>query len=383
MSIKRLLSNLVIGAMDSYSKHMYNHTFDVEYKAAARFLAKHPQPELSQADKDEIDRYWRKFGFKYPDYTWFQMFYGVSDIHDPRFIPDFLAWPPIYWHYNDKTCFAGWVDKNLATHLVPNIKFTTDLAHIYRGKVYDKDWNYCPNEHLPELCNSIYEEIKNDNMFVLKQTRSTSEAKGVKFIEIEKPEDILTAITQNITPDHVLQRCIRQSSFMSQFCESSINVFRVNTWRHNGKIEVLPSTTLRYGVEGVHTDVTFINGEHTAYSVGINPDGTLNNKFVALSGKSQAPKNFKDPVIPNYEAILDMAKRGHESLFPFDFVGWDIALDQDNNPVCIEYNLYRPGTTIYQYANGPLAGEFTDELLSFLNEGDNLERFIPKKYRTR
>jgi len=382
MSIRRLLSRMTTGAMDFYSQRMYVHTFDVEYRAAATFLKRHPQPGLSQGDKEEIDRYWRQFGIKYPDYTWFEMYYGVTGIHDPRFIPDWLAWPPIYWHYNDKTCLAGWEDKNLAPHLIPDIAFPIDLVHIYRGKVYDKDWNYCAPDDIHRLSKDIFEEIQDDGCIVLKATRSTQASKGVKLLTVNSPEDIATAISNNLGVDHVLERFLKQSSFTMQFCTSSVNIFRVVTWRHQGRIDVL-KVCVRYGIEGHNTDITYVNGQEILHAVGIDSEGMINGRFVSLDGNAPVPEHYHDPQVPNLEAVIAMAKRGHQSLYPFDLVGWDIALDQDNNPLCVEYNLFRPGTIVYQFTSGPLAGDLTDEFLEFLNMGDNLEKFIPKKYRTR
>ena len=380
MIIRRQLADLFTNMMDSYSNIMYNHRFDVDYKSAARFLAKNPQPELSQQDKDAIDNYWKKFGIKYPDYTWFQMFYGVTGMHDPRFIPDIFAYPPIFTHYNDKSCIAAWEDKNLFDQLIPAIKFPPVLAHIYKGNVYDKQWNYYSDDRLQQLCDSIFEEIRDHHSFILKPTKATHAGKNVRLITVDKPEDIMTAITQSRKFDCILQHRLQQSAFMEQFCSTSVNIFRVVTWRHKGKIEVL-TVGIRYGLEGHHTDITYIDGEEIMNAVGVNHDGTVNKRFVTLSGNSHMPEHFHQEKIPNFDAVIDMAKRGHHYLHPFDVVGWDITLDQDNNPICIEYNLNRPGTKIYQFANGPLAGDLTDEFLGFLLRDDNLKKKFPAKYR--
>jgi len=378
MIIRRQLSDLFNNMMVSYSKHMYNHRFDVDYKSAARFLAKHPQPELSQEDKDAIDQYWRKFGIKHPDYSWYQMFYGVTGIHDPRFIPDIFAYPPILNYYNDKSSILGWEDKNLFDQLIPAIKFPPVLAHIYKGNVYDKQWNYYSDDRLQQLCDSIFEEISDHHSLILKPTKATHAGKNVRLITVDKPEDVMTAITQSRKFDCILQHRLRQCDFMAQFCSTSINIFRVVTWRHKGKIEVL-STSIRYGIEGHHTDVAYVNGEEIVNTVGVNRDGTVNERFVSFRGHGEKPEHFNQVKIPNFEAVIDMAKLGHQYLHPFGIVAWDITIDQDNQPVCIEYNLNRPGTKLYQFANGPLAGDLADESISFLLRDGTHERYFTAK----
>ena len=59
-----------------------------KYKLANTFLKNNPQPPLTISEKKEIDDFWAKYGVKYPDYSWFQMYYGVTGIHNPKFIPD-------------------------------------------------------------------------------------------------------------------------------------------------------------------------------------------------------------------------------------------------------------------------------------------------------
>ena len=380
MTIRRLISKPLTCMRNFYSKCMYRHTVNVEYKAAARFLAKHPQPELSQADKDAIDSYWRKFGIRFPDYSWFEMFYGVTGIHDPRFIPDFIAFPPIYSHYNDRSCIAGWDDKNFYDSLVPTIDFPQVLAHIYRGAVYDKDWQHCSNENLDRLADSIFSEISDSRSLIIKAARATQAGKGVRLIEVKTPTDVKELIQQNMGSDYVLQRRLVQSAFLSQFCSTSVNIFRIMTWRHQGKIDVL-SASIRYGAEGHFTDVVYIKGEEIVHTVGVNEDGTVNGRFISLRGHEDQPEHYNNPQIPNYQDIIEMAKRGHQKLYPFDLVGWDITLDQDNKPVCIEFNVNRPGTILYQFANGPFAGDLTDDFLVFFLRDDNLEKHIPSKFR--
>ena len=380
MNIRRLLSRSTSCVMDLYSRLMYSRSFDAEYRDAGTFLAQHPQPELSQADKDEIDSYWRQFGIRFPDHSWHQMFYGVTGIHDPRFIPDCIAFPPIYRHYNDRECIVGWDDKNLYDRLVPNITFPQVLAHIYKGKAYDKDWHYCAPDDLDHVAASIFNETGASHSIIIKATRGSQAGKGVRVIEVNSPDEVKALILHNLDHDYVLQQRLVQSEFMSQFCSTSVNIFRIMTWRHQGEIKVL-STSIRYGVEGFFTDVVYIKGEEIVHTVGVNDDGTVNERFISLRGREEKPEHYHDRHIPNYQAVIDMAKRGHEMLLPFDLVGWDITLDQDNYPVCIEYNISRPGTQLYQFANGPFAGALTDEFLAFLKQENNLKRFIPAKYR--
>ena len=51
----------------------------------------------------------------------------------------------------------------------------------------------------------------------------------------------------------------------------------------------------------------------------------------------------------------------HQAPF-FKLISWDIGIDKDDEPVLIEYNCH--GQSIdFQAVNGPLFGEYTEEVL--------------------
>ena len=61
----------------------------------------------------------------------------------------------------------------------------------------------------------------------------------------------------------------------------------------------------------------------------------------------------------------------------FDLIGWDFSVDEDGEPVCLEYNIQWPGTVAHQFVCGPYAGEKTDDLLSFLEDGTKRANYLP------
>ena len=47
----------------------------------------------------------------------------------------------------------------------------------------------------------------------------------------------------------------------------------------------------------------------------------------------------------------------------FRLIGWDIAIDETNNPLIIEANLTMSGLDVIETISGPLFGEYTDLIL--------------------
>ena len=137
---------------------------------------------------------------------------------------------------------------------------------------------------------------------------------------------------------------------------------------------------VRYGIEGSPTDVAFVDGEEIVQVVGIGEDGRIYDRGFTMSGSRLDPV-VEDKQVPYWDKIKETVTRGHLQLHYFDLVGWDITLDEDGNVVCIEYNLIHPGSIIYQFAHGPLAGDQTDAFLSFLKDPANREKYLPAAAR--
>ena len=263
---------------------------------------------------------------------------------------------------------------------MPDIKFPKTFAHIYHHEIYDGEWKYYSPENLPLLSKKIFSELGDDKEFVLKVTKGSYAGQGVRLIHADSPDDVLAVLTENANGNFIVQERLHQSDFMSQFCKSSVNIFRVITWRHQGEVKVL-STSIRFGLEGYFTDVCYIDGEEIVNVVGVEKDGTVKEQYGSFRGLTDITIDLHERISPNFDTIIAMAKKGHERLFPFGLVGWDITLDQDNTPYCIEFNVNAPGTILYQYANGPFGGDYNEELMAFLLDKENVKKYIPKKYR--
>ena len=103
------------------------------------------------------------------------------------------------------------------------------------------------------------------------------------------------------------------------------------------------------------------------FVVGVNPDGTLKDEAFFSCGEriTVAPngQNFAGVQLPNFEKALEMTTRIHEKLPHFGFVAFDVCFDEDGEPCIMEFNIRGPGVLYYQYTNGPLFGDRTQEVI--------------------
>lgn len=343
-----------------------------------RFLSKHKYSQLSNQEKKEIDDYWANFGVKFPNYSWFEMYYEVTGIRDPRFIPDTFARFVLYPFYNDVKAYEGWVDKNFFDKFLGKDYIPLTLCHKFKGHFYDGDWNYYGQNKIDVLAGFIERKAGGDSV-VVKDTRDSCAGVGVKIFSFKNRRDILDFLKSDTRGDFIIQKRLIQHPFFSQFNKSSVNILRIISWKHDGKVDIL-SVSVRFGIQGSFTDVAYVNGQEIVNVVGVDSIGRINDRWIGFGGNSTAI-DIEMKEIPYFEETLNVVKEAHLKLPPFDVIGWDVTIDDANNPIIIEYNVKRPGTILYQFANGPLAGDYTSSLLSFLKDQNLKDRYLPKRYK--
>ena len=325
--------------------------------------------------------YWASFNIKFEDYDWHRMYYSITGIHDPRFIPQPVAERLIYLHYNRQDFICAYADKNRFADIVPTLEFPKTIAKRVNSRYYDANDKYYGEEISEPYLNTVYAAMAEtgDDTIILKQTVGSSQGKGIQKCEIREIADLKNLLENNKIPDFAVQTAIRQHRFFRQFNEDSVNIIRINTWRKGNEVFIL-SPCIRFGVKGSYTDVAFKNGIEIINCVKIDSCGRIDKHYVTLDGENIPLPDSFELVVPQWDEIVRQIKEAALQLPYFDFIGWDITVDDRDHVICIEYNLKWPGTIVYQFAHGPLAGEKTDDLLAFLKE-EQYVRMIPKCVR--
>ena len=67
--------------------------------------------------------------------------------------------------------------------------------------------------------------------------------------------------------------------------------------------------------------------------------------------------------IPSYDKVIEMVKRMHLHLPYFNIIGWDMAIEEDGNPILIEINT-NPGLSQSAFKSG--MGEYTGRIIKEL-----------------
>ena len=381
LGIVKTPARAVMKRVDGYRKTRSEQSLYIFKNIAAHeYLSANPMPELSDAQRKEIDSFWSEYGIRILDYSWFQWYYGVTGISDPRFIPQdvysYIIWP---YHDNEEFCLA-WKDKNLFERFVPGIPFPRNYIRRIHGRFFDGEGNYLANE------NAVISTMKQLQVggVIVKDAWDSGEGRGVTKYTLNDEADIRKLLADwKQSDNYLVQELIQQNRVFSQFNESSVNIMRINTLRLDNEVYVF-CPTLRIGAEGSTTDICYVDGVEIARTCAITMDGHFGDKIVNQHGRVQVTSEtveLPDAVIPKWKEVVRLATQGHKMLDHFDIVGWDFTVTDQEKVVCIEYNIKRPGTVFYQNVNGPFFGEYTEQVLEFLKDKKNQTKYIPKWMR--
>lgn len=360
-----------------YKERTEKNMYRMKNAPVHEYLKLNPMPELSKNDKQIIDKYWAQYGIKITDYSWFQWYCGLNKKVDPRYIPNdiyaYIIWP---FYDNEQFRFA-WKDKNYFERFLPEVPFPEVIIRKIHGRFYDAQGKFLSEKA------EIFKLLINEKEIIVKDAWDSGEGRGVTKYKISSVYDAEKIIQDWKSDNYIIQKVVKQNKCFAQFNKSSVNIMRISSWYHDGKVEIL-APTLRVGVKGQVTDISYIDGIETANVVGITEDGYFKQYLVTQDGHYKDIHEIVEDTtqkIPRWDDIISLIKKSHAKLGHFDIIGWDFTVTEDENIICIEYNVQRPGTVFYQYVNGPFFGEHTDAVLEFLKDKGNQRKYIPKKLR--
>lgn len=272
--------------------------------------------------------------------------------------------------YEDKCLF----DKMLWSSFNRNI---TPITYIKNIGGANFDINYTPIKSIDVAINEIPLEI---DRLIIKKSIDSSSGKDVVFVQRDINgcfKDCSTGeafseqyLIKTFNQNYVVQKAMSQSSFMSQFCKTSVNTIRIAVYRSvRTNIPSVINAIIRIGKDGSLVD----NAHAGGMFVGVDNDGVLGKYCCNQYGKTVPIFNGIDfssttYQIPNYESVKEFAEKVASALPHQRLLALDVMLDKDDNPVLLEYNIRAFSVWLFQFTNGAGFGEFTDEIIEYCKE---------------
>ena len=314
--------------------------------------------ELTAEQLDELKSVWGDiWDTGLVDPLWVQVYSDKTGIYSPEYVGSDIHYYNVEWSRIDYDYLRAFLDKNYMDVVLPCVKHPVTLIRKIHGQYLDVDFNPMSK---PQAVDKLYENL--DPGIVVKISRSSSGGKGVRFLgKGSKKEDISEAL--DVDPDVAVQLVMRQHPEMAKMNASSVNTIRIICIILDG--ESIPlSAVVRIGNSGSRVD-NFSSG---GVGCGVKPDGRLNDCGYTQKGERYDvhPNGFvfSEGFVPNFDKVLEAVKRCHMCVPMFGVASWDIAIDEDGEPVLIEYNVGGAGIDIHQYNNGPLYGKYRERIIS-------------------
>lgn len=274
-------------------------------------------------------------------------------------------------YYSDKNIF----DKLFGYDVLPQTLFRK-----MHGFYYDKEYKRIDIQTNEQLLN-----ILNDadcGKIVIKPTVDSCSGDNVRLFERSDAQwfEIGSGQALNLTylnhyygENIIVQECVEQSGSMSYFNNTSVNTLRLTVYRSVVTDEChVPSAILRIGKTGSLVDNAHAGGGF----VGIKLDGTLCNKVLNQYGETTTTFNGIDFTkvhkIPNWDKIVEFAKRIGRNVPHHRLLALDIMVDKVGNPRLIEFNCDAYSMWLFQFTVGSAFGEYTDEIIEYCK--DNLDK---------
>ena len=314
--------------------------------------------ELTAEQLDELKSVWGDiWDTGLVDPLWVQVYSDKTGIYSPEYVGSDIHYYNVEWSRIDYDYLRAFLDKNYMDVVLPCVKHPVTLIRKIHGQYLDVDFNPMSK---PQAIDKLYENL--DPGIVVKISRSSSGGKGVRFLgKGSTKEDISEAL--DVDPDVAVQLVMRQHPEMAKMNSSSVNTIRIICIILDG--ESIPlSSVVRIGNSGSRVD-NFSSG---GVGCGVKPDGRLNDCGYTQKGERYDvhPNGFvfSEGFVPNFDKVLEAVKRCHMCVPMFGVASWDIAIDEDGEPVLIEYNVGGAGIDIHQYNNGPLYGKYRERIIS-------------------
>ena len=311
---------------------------------------------LSDAQKKEIVDYYYQLTGKTISTLDHEYFYSRTGIYTKKYIPMGFFQAEVVGRLNRMDCYNSYSDKNLDDVLLTTVKH----PHYYLKNIngyYYFEGQPVSKARAVELCANL-------NDVIIKPSLSL-QGNGVKKISVK---DGITSfgglgigeLFDQYNKDFLIQEAVHQHPIIATLNPTSVNTMRMATYR-SGMEVLLVYAVIRIGRKGQVID----NQSAGGISAKINPDGTLGKYAFGKVGDDRIEKTDTGIVLegyqlPSYDKAVEKVKELHYSLPLFDLVGWDIALDEEGEPVLIEWN-GRPGPS--QTACGTGYGDLTERII--------------------
>lgn len=318
---------------------------------------------ITAAEKGEIDAFWSQFMTpgvrdKVVDYRYYDVFkkvlkpgqrlsYYLPDTFYNAFVDDYYTNPQ-----DARPCD----DKNLYDLYFYDVNRPKTVFRKVNDSLLDSSYNII-------TLDQAFSKSKDQGEVVLKVGKYSNSGYGVMFWNAEVDDEEKLVNFLNTSNNIVCQEAIKQHPDLGVLNPTSINTIRALTFFFGNEVHHL-SSFIRFGQPGSRLDNIHSGG----LACGIDPDGQLKNIALDVAGNQFDVRPQGNPLnqirVPNYDRCVAFVKDLAKRLATVSrLVAWDIAVDEQGEPLLIEVGLTYCGSNFHQLCNGPIFGDMTEDVL--------------------
>lgn len=199
---------------------------------------------------------------------------------------------------------------------------------------YVNDTYFDPNYNVVSK-NSVKAELFKNAERVVFKLDSSKQGKGIYFFD-----------RNNFDPDAIqklgnglFQSFVTQHANLGKFSETSVATLRLTTVLKDDGETSLRASYLRFGIgqdthvessSAIRVPIDIVTGEFDQY-------GYLTS-WLKTDQHPTSGAPFKDSFIPAFEQCKDKVISLHKKIPQVRCIGWDVAIDKDENVVLLEWN---------------------------------------------
>jgi len=321
--------------------------------------------------------YWSKFTNK-PSLKYLRSMISISGVKSFLYVQEDIQYNYIEPILNNRAFSLAYNDKNFFEKYLSNYKdyFPETILRSINGCLLDKDYNYIEYEQGIE----IMKKLSQSSTYILKQATETGGGESIRKIVKDNNNIIINShmynyfefinkLISSYNKTFILQKRINQLPWFSLFNESSVNTVRLYIYRSVIDNKIIPlHAYIRFGNKGSITD----NSSQGGLTCGINKNGILNNFAITKYGEklynNEGVKQYKGTEVPYFFDMVNLAQSIAPLFLHHRLLGFDFSVDINGNIVLLEINNLYIGIINQQMNNGPLYGDFTEEIINYCKD---------------
>lgn len=313
--------------------------------------------ELTRDEVAAIREVWEPFIHRPVLLEAYRVQKAVSGSINPRLVPTYIWYNVVLPHICGYMEGRIYSDKGMCAELFHDCKRPYEPVRRVNGSYIGADRKLLTSEQACALLKGYGQPL------LVKASINSLQGRSVRLLQEMTPE-MFREVEQQYGTDFVFQQPVRQSAQTARFHPASVNTFRITTLLLNGRFSIL-SSNMRFGSGGSLVDNM---GAGTGFFIGVFADGQVSP--IAM-GKYCVRNQFGDCCslssisIPAITKVHAFAEKLHRHLPACSVVGWDIALDNHDEPILIEANAGNCSILHEQLTYAPLFGDRFEEIMEF------------------